>query len=45
MLELEQQKVQLETRIENCLRVSDYESARKISEELETVVEKMQKTE
>lgn len=44
-LELEQQKVQLETRIENCLRVSDYEGARKISEELETVVEKMQKTE
>ncbi len=44
-LELEQQKVQLETRIENCLRVSDYESAKKISEELEMVVEKMQKTE
>lgn len=42
-LELEQQKVQLETRIENCLRASDYESAKSISEELEAVVEKMQR--
>lgn len=40
-LELEQQKVQLETRIENCLRASDCESAKKLGEELETVVDKM----
>lgn len=40
-LELEQQKLQLETRIENFLKASDYESAKAISEELETVVAKM----
>lgn len=44
-LELEQQKVQLETRIENCLRASDYENAKSISTELEMVVEKMQRRE
>lgn len=41
-LELEQQKAQLETRIENCLRASDCEGAKKLGEELKTVVEKMQ---
>lgn len=40
-LELEQQKVQLETRIENCLRASDCESAKKLGEELEALVDKM----
>lgn len=40
-LELEQQKKQLETRIEGLLKVSDYETAKKVSEELEAVVEKM----
>ena len=40
-LELEQQKKQLETRIEGLLKSSDYESAKALSEELENVVEKM----
>ena len=40
-LELEQQKKQLETRIEGLLRASDYESAKAVAEELETVVAKM----
>ena len=44
-LELEQQKKQLETRIEGLLKVSDYESAKAVSEELEAVVEKMRNIE
>lgn len=40
-LELEQQKIQLETRIENFLKAADYENAKAISEELERVVAKM----
>ena len=40
-LELEQQKKQLETRIENLLKASDYEAAKSVSEELETVIAKM----
>ena len=40
-LELEQQKKQLETRIEGLLKASDYETAKAVSEELEEVVEKM----
>ena len=40
-LELEQQKKQLETRIEGLLKASDYESAKAVSEELEAVVGKM----
>lgn len=40
-LELEQKKIQLETRIENCLRASDCESAKKLGGELEAVVEQM----
>lgn len=40
-LELEQQKKQLETRIEGLLRSSDYVTAKAVSEELEAVVEKM----
>lgn len=42
-LELEQQKKQLETKIENLLKASDYEGAKSVSADLETVVEKMQK--
>lgn len=37
-LELEEKKKQLELRIEGLLKVSDYESAKKVGEELETVV-------
>jgi len=40
-LELEQQKKQLETKIESLLKSSDYEGAKVLSEELENVVEKM----
>lgn len=40
-LELEQQKKQLEARIEGFLKSSDYESAKALSEELEGIVEKM----
>ena len=40
-LELEQQKKQLETRIESLLKASDYESAKVVAEELEMVVSKM----
>jgi len=40
-LELEQQKKQLETRIEGLLKASDYEAAKAVSEELEAVVTKM----
>jgi len=42
-LEMEQQKKQLETRIEGLLKVSDYESAKSVSEELEMLVVKMRK--
>ncbi len=41
-LELEQQKKQLEMRIEAHLKASDYENAKKVSAELETVVAKLQ---
>lgn len=41
-LELEQQKKQLEMRIEAHLKASDYENAKKVSAELETVVTKLQ---
>ena len=44
-LELEQQKKVLETRIEGLLRVSDYESAKVVSVELEEVVDKMRSIE
>ena len=40
-LELEQQKKQLETKIETLLKASDYESAKVLSEELESIVMKM----
>ncbi len=40
-LEMEQQKKQLETRIEGLLKASDYESAKAVAEELEAVVTKM----
>jgi len=40
-LELEQRKKQLETRIEGLLKSSDYENAKKVCEELETVVTKL----
>jgi len=40
-LELEQQKKQLETRIEGYLKASDYENAKSVCEELETVVAKL----
>lgn len=40
-LELEQQKKQLETRIEGLLKSSDYETAKAVAEELEVVVAKM----
>ena len=41
-LELEQQKKQLETKIESLLKVSDYEGAKTVSADLEAVVDKMQ---
>ena len=44
-LELEQQKKQLETRIEGLLKASDYETAKVVSEELEAVVDKMRNIE
>lgn len=40
-LELEQQKKQLETKIEGLLKASDYESAKVVAEELEALVAKM----
>ena len=40
-LELEQQKKQLETRVEGLLKASDYEAAKTVCEELEVVVTKM----
>lgn len=40
-LELEQQKKQMETRIEGLLKASDYESAKAVSEDLEMVIAKM----
>ena len=40
-LELEQQKKQLEARIESLLKAFDYESAKAVGEELEAVVAKM----
>ena len=42
-LEMEQQKKQLEIRIEGLLKASDYESAKAVSEELEEVVAKMRR--
>ena len=42
-VELEQQKKQLETKIESLLKVSDYEGAKTVSADLEAVVDKMQK--
>ena len=42
-LEMEQQKKQLETRIEGLLKASDYESAKAVREELEEVVAKMRR--
>lgn len=42
-LELEQQKLQLEIRIEACLRAADCERAKAMSGELEAVVEKMKR--
>ena len=40
-LEQEQQKKDLETRIEKCLKENDYETAKALCEKLEVVVEKM----
>ena len=40
-LEQEQQKKELETRIEKCLKDNDYETAKSLCEKLETVVDKM----
>lgn len=40
-LEQEQQKKELETRIEKCLKENDYETAKCLCEKLEAVVEKM----
>ena len=40
-LEQEQQKKELETRIEKCLKENDYESAKSLCEKLEAVVDKM----
>lgn len=40
-LELEQQRKQLENKIEGLLKTSDYEKAKAVSEELETVIAKM----
>lgn len=40
-LEMEQQKKQLEARIEGLLKASDYEAAKVVSEELEAIVVKM----
>lgn len=42
-LELEQQKKEVETRIEKLLQEKDYESAKDFCEKLETIVEKMKK--
>ena len=40
-LEQEQQKKELETRIEKCLKENDYETAKSLCEKLEVVVDKM----
>ena len=40
-LEQEQQKKELETRIEKCLKENDYETAKGLCEKLEVVVDKM----
>lgn len=40
-LEQEQQKKELETRIEKCLKENDYESAKGLCEKLEVVIDKM----
>ena len=42
-LELEQQKKEVETRIEKFLQENDYESAKELCEKLESIVEKMKK--
>lgn len=42
-LELEQQKKEVETRIEKYLQEKDYESAKELCEKLELIVEKMKK--
>lgn len=42
-LELEQQKKEVETRIEKLLQDKEYESAKELCEKLETIVEKMKK--
>lgn len=42
-LELEQQKKEVETRIEKLLQENDYESAKELCEKLELIVEKMKK--
>ena len=39
--EQEQQKKELETRIEKCLKDNDYETAKALCEKLEAVVDKM----
>lgn len=41
-LELEQKKKELETRIEGCLQKKDFKTAKKISEQLEEVIQKME---
>lgn len=41
-LELEQKKQELETRIGLCLKDSDFKTAKKLAEELETIIDKMQ---
>ena len=40
-LEQEQQKKELETRIEKCLKENDYETAKSLCEKLEAVIDKM----
>lgn len=42
-LELEQQKKEIETRVEKYLQDNDYESAKELCEKLESIVEKMKK--
>lgn len=40
-LEQEQQKKEIETRIEKCLKENDYETAKGLCEKLETIIDKM----
>ena len=40
-LELEQKKKELEMKIEDCLRANDFAKAKAVSEELESVINKM----